>query len=106
MALPTSYRKSEGENRCDNCGYFNAESLFCSKWDATVEADYLCDSWKPIEVKEDPVPSEEEKKRGGVLRYRTIKLPNGKYARVAVVPKAGPKGGHTVIGKIKRKKKG
>lgn len=101
MALPDNYRKSEGKDRCDNCGFYVPESGFCNMWNADVEPDYLCDSWKPTE---DPMPSEEEKKRGGVLRYRTIKLPNGKFARVAVVPKAGPKGGHTVIGKIKRKK--
>lgn len=104
MALPSNYRKSEGANRCDNCGYMQPDGL-CTRWDAQVEPEYVCDSWKPMEEKEDPpMPAEEEKKRGGVLRYRTIKLPGGKYARVAVVPKAGPKGGHTVIGKIKRKK--
>jgi hypothetical protein len=46
----------------------------------------------------------EARKRGGILRTRTISF-DGKYAHVAIVPKAGPKGGHTVMGPIHKKKK-
>lgn len=35
--------------------------------------------------------------RGGIKGYRTVKLKNGKTILVAVVPKAGPRGGHTVV---------
>ena len=35
-------------------------------------------------------------KRGGAKAYRTVRLANGRTMLVAVVPKAGPKGGHTV----------
>jgi len=48
------------------------------------------------------MPRSEERKRH-VKYYRTIKLPHGKYAHVAVVKKAGPRGGHTVMGKIHKK---
>jgi len=50
------------------------------------------------------MPTAEEKRRG-VLRYRTKKLPGGKYIHIAVVKKAGPRGGHTVAGKVHKKKK-
>jgi hypothetical protein len=36
------------------------------------------------------------RKRGGAKAYRTVRLANGKTMLVAVVPKAGPHGGHTV----------
>ena len=39
-------------------------------------------------------------KRGGVVRYRTLKLPGGKYTHIAITKKAGPKGGHTVAGTV------
>lgn len=42
------------------------------------------------------MPEREIQQRGGAKKWRTIKLKGGKYLRVAVVPKAGPKGGHTV----------
>jgi hypothetical protein len=45
-----------------------------------------------------------EERRRGVKYYRTIKLPNGKYVHVAIVNKAGKKGGHTVMGRIREKK--
>ena len=43
-------------------------------------------------------PEAEIKARGGAKRWRTIKLPGGKYKHVAVVRKAGPRGGHTLAG--------
>lgn len=42
--------------------------------------------------------------RGGVKRWRTIRLKGGKFLRVAVVPKAGPRGGHTVAGEPQERK--
>lgn len=51
------------------------------------------------------MPRAEEKRRGGVKRYRTIKPTKGTYIHVGVVPKAGPKGGHTVAGPVHHKKK-
>lgn len=50
------------------------------------------------------MPKAEEVARGGVKRYRTIKLPNGKYVHIAIVRKAGPRGGHTVAGHVHTKK--
>ena len=50
------------------------------------------------------MPTALEKKRGGVVGYRTIKLPGRKYAHVGITRKAGPKGGRTVMGKVKTKK--
>jgi len=44
--------------------------------------------------------------RGGAKRWRTIRLKNGKYIKVAIVKKAGPRGGHTVAGEVHKKKKG
>jgi len=49
------------------------------------------------------MPRKEERKRG-VKYYRTIKLGKDKYAHVAVVRKAGPRGGHTIMGKIHKRK--
>ena len=43
------------------------------------------------------------------MRYRTITVGRGKnrrYIHIAVVPKAGKRGGHTVAGKPKSYKKG
>ena len=45
------------------------------------------------------MPTAEEKRRK-VKKYRTIKLPGGKYMHVAIVKKAGPRGGHTVAGPV------
>lgn len=45
------------------------------------------------------------KGRGKKLRTRTKKLPGGKYVHIDVYEKAGPKGGHTVAGPVKKKKK-
>jgi hypothetical protein len=50
-----------------------------------------------------PVP--EETKRGGTTGYRTIRVGKGKnrrYVHVAIVRKAGPRGGHTVAGQPKK----
>ena len=47
------------------------------------------------------MPVSEEKARGGVVRYRTIRVGHGKdrkYVRVAIVRKAGTKGGKTITG--------
>lgn len=43
------------------------------------------------------------RKRGGAKRWRTKKL-DGKYIHIAVVRKAGPRGGHTVAGPVHEKK--
>jgi hypothetical protein len=48
------------------------------------------------------MPKAEEKRRGGVVKYRKIKLDNGKTITVAIVRKGGPRGGHTVAGKAKK----
>lgn len=47
------------------------------------------------------MPKSEEIARGGAVKYRTKKLKNGKYIQFAIVRKAGPRGGHTVAGKVK-----
>lgn len=57
------------------------------------------------------MPDAEERKRGGVLRYRTI-CPHGKakghcdgpYIHVAVVKKRGPRGGRTVAGPVRHER--
>lgn len=46
------------------------------------------------------MPEAEIRKRGGALRWRTVKLPNGKYVRVAVVRKKGKRGGTTIAGPV------
>lgn len=45
------------------------------------------------------------KKRGDAIRYRTKTLPGGKYVRIAVTRKKGPRGGRTVAGEVHKKKK-
>ena len=50
------------------------------------------------------MPEKEIAARGGATKWRTLKLKGGKYIRVAVVPKAGPQGGHTVAGEVKEDK--
>lgn len=55
------------------------------------------------------MPTRQEAARGGVVRYRTIQVGKGKsrrYIHIAVVPKAGKRGGHTVAGKPKKYAKG
>jgi hypothetical protein len=39
-----------------------------------------------------------------VRYYRTKKLPGGKYVHIAIVKKAGPRGGHTIAGTVKTRK--
>jgi hypothetical protein len=51
------------------------------------------------------MPEEEIAARGGAKRWRTVKLSDGRTVRVAVVRKAGPRGGHTVAGKVRKDKK-
>ena len=51
------------------------------------------------------MPKAKVKKRGGAIRTRTVKVSKNKYMRCDVVPKAGPRGGHTVCGPVKTKKK-
>jgi hypothetical protein len=41
-------------------------------------------------------------RRGGVKRWRTVTLPDGRRARVAVVRRPGPRGGRAVLVKILR----
>lgn len=50
------------------------------------------------------MPEKEIAERGGAKRWRTVKLPNGKYVKVAIVRKKGPKGGGTVAGPVRTKK--
>jgi hypothetical protein len=47
------------------------------------------------------MPEKEIANRGGATRWRTIKVAPNKYIRIAVVPKAGPQGGHTIAGDVK-----
>jgi hypothetical protein len=42
------------------------------------------------------MPEAEIRKRGGAIRYRTIKTKDGRTLKVAVVRKKGPRGGRTV----------
>ena len=51
------------------------------------------------------MPEAKIKKRGGAKRWRTKKLPGGKYVRVAVTRKKGPRGGQTVAGPVDKKKR-
>jgi hypothetical protein len=44
------------------------------------------------------MPEAEINARGGAKRWRTITLADGRIVHVAIVPKAGPRGGHTVAG--------
>lgn len=44
------------------------------------------------------MPEKRIAQRGGAVRWRTVKLRNGQVIHVAVVPKAGPRGGHTIAG--------
>lgn len=50
------------------------------------------------------MPEQEIRNRGGALRWRTVKLGDGRYVDIAVVRKPGPRGGHTVAGPVHRKK--
>lgn len=46
------------------------------------------------------MPTTRERKRGGVLRYRTIKPTSETYIHIAVVRKKGKRGGRTIAGKV------
>lgn len=50
------------------------------------------------------MPEAEIRRRGGAIRYRTKKLPGGKYIHIAVTRKKGPRGGRTVAGPVHKKK--
>jgi len=53
------------------------------------------------------VPEETERKiaeQGGALRWRTLKLPSGRYLHVAVTRDKGPRGGQTVASEPKESK--
>ena len=49
------------------------------------------------------MPKAEVARRGGARRVRTVTLPDGRTATVYVVRKAGPRGGHTVLGEPRKK---
>jgi hypothetical protein len=44
-------------------------------------------------------------RRGGAKRIRTIRLKGGRYLHVYVVRTKGPKGGQTIGGEVKRRKR-
>lgn len=50
------------------------------------------------------MPEREIAARGGATKVRTVKLPNGRYRHVFVVRDAGPEGGHTVAGPVRKSK--
>lgn len=51
------------------------------------------------------MPEKEIVERGGAIRWRTVRLGNGKYVRVAIVKRKGPRGGSTVAGPVHTKGK-
>jgi hypothetical protein len=51
------------------------------------------------------MPEAEIASRGGAVQWRTVTLKNGDTVRVAIVRKAGPRGGHTVAGPVHEKRK-
>jgi hypothetical protein len=51
------------------------------------------------------MPEATIRRRGGATRVRTKKLPGGKFVHIFIVPRAGPRGGHTVAGPVHKKKK-
>lgn len=51
------------------------------------------------------MPEAEIKARGGAKKWRTVKLPDGRTVKVAIVKKAGPRGGHTVAGSARGRKR-
>jgi len=50
------------------------------------------------------MPQAKIRRRGGAIRYKTKKLPGGKYIHIAVTRKKGPRGGRTVAGRVHKKK--
>ncbi len=51
------------------------------------------------------MPDAAIRNRGGATKVRTVKIGKNKYAHVYVVRKAGKRGGKTVLGEIKRRKR-
>jgi len=51
------------------------------------------------------MPKAEVRKRGGSKRTVTVKPSPGTYMHCEVVPRKGPRGGHTVCGPLKHVKK-
>ena len=53
-ALPDNYRLADGEEECNNCGFYQAltevSGGYCEKWDANVKANYVCNAWKAAET--------------------------------------------------------
>jgi HK97 family phage portal protein len=49
-ALPDNYRLADGEEECNNCGFYvplvEASGGYCEKWDANVKPNYVCNAWK------------------------------------------------------------
>lgn len=50
------------------------------------------------------MPEAEIRRRGGAIRYRTLKLSGGRYVHLAIVRKKGNRGGRTVAGKVRVRK--
>jgi hypothetical protein len=51
------------------------------------------------------MPERTIRKRGGATKVRTIKIGPNKYAHVFVVRKKGKRGGRTVLGPVKTRKR-
>ena len=51
------------------------------------------------------MPEGKIRARGGAIRYRTKKLPGGKYVHIAITRRKGPHGGKTVAGPVHKRKK-
>lgn len=51
------------------------------------------------------MPEAAIRRRGGAVRWRTLRLKDGRTIRIAIVRKAGPRGGHTVAGPVHGRKK-
>jgi len=45
------------------------------------------------------------RRRGGLVKVRTVRLSGGRYRHIYVVRKAGPRGGHSIGGETKRRKR-
>lgn len=50
------------------------------------------------------MPKAEIARRGGAVKVRTKKMPDGSYRRVYIVRDAGPRGGKTVVGEVEHPK--
>ena len=53
-ALPDNYRPADGEEECNNCGFYQAlpevSGGYCERWDASVQDNYVCNAWKSAET--------------------------------------------------------